>query len=64
MNPKKKKLFKTIHHFKKRRDGNRTCQSADQLLKTIDGKIWAENIPDGGAKFSFSLEDIIKMNKA
>jgi K+-sensing histidine kinase KdpD len=28
------------------------CRS---IIEDHDGKIWAENMPDGGAKFSFSL---------
>jgi signal transduction histidine kinase len=54
----KDKLFKPFITSKKEGTGIGLviCRS---IIEDHDGKIWAENIPDGGAKFSFSL-NIIK----
>jgi signal transduction histidine kinase len=50
----KEKLFKPFITSKKEGTGVGLviCRS---IIEDHDGKIWAENIPDGGAKFSFSL---------
>ena len=52
---KKDKLFKPFITSKKEGTGIGLviCRS---IVEDHDGKIWAENMPDGGAKFSFSLK--------
>ncbi|MCK7517830.1 MAG: hypothetical protein MZV64_09030, partial [Ignavibacteriales bacterium] len=42
----------------------RQPESTAPIIDDHDGKIWVENKPDGGAKFSFSFENCLKMNKA
>jgi len=51
----KEKLFKPFVTAKKEGTGIGLviCRS---IIEDHEGKIWAENIPDGGAKFSFSLK--------
>ncbi|NWG29683.1 MAG: sensor histidine kinase [Ignavibacteriaceae bacterium] len=53
----KDKLFKPFITAKKEGTGIGLviCRS---IIEDHEGKIWAENIPDGGAKFSFSLKII------
>jgi C4-dicarboxylate-specific signal transduction histidine kinase len=57
----KDKLFKPFVTLKKEGMGIglAICRS---IIEDHEGKIWAENMPDGGAKFSFSLK-IIKDEK-
>lgn len=52
--PEKEKLFKPFITSKKEGTGIGLviCRS---IIEDHDGKIWAENLPEGGAKFSFSL---------
>ena len=51
----KEKLFKPFVTLKKEGMGIglAICRS---IIEDHEGKIWAENMPDGGAKFSFSLK--------
>ena len=51
----KEKLFKPFASSKKEGTGIglSICRS---IIEDHNGKIWAENMPDGGAKFSFSLK--------
>ena len=51
----KEKLFKPFASSKKEGTGIglSICRS---IIEDHHGKIWAENMPDGGAKFSFSLK--------
>ena len=53
----KEKLFKPFMSLKKEGMGIglSICRS---IIEDHKGKIWAENIPGGGAKFSFSLKII------
>jgi len=53
----KEKLFKPFITTKKEGTGVGLviCRS---IIEDHDGKIWAENMFDGGAKFSFSLKII------
>ena len=50
----KEKLFKPFNTSKKEGTGIglAICRS---IIEDHQGKIWAENLPDGGARFSFSL---------
>jgi signal transduction histidine kinase len=54
-NAEKEKLFKPFITSKKEGTGVGLviCRS---IVEDHNGKIWAENMPDGGAKFSFSLK--------
>ncbi|NWG28782.1 MAG: PAS domain-containing sensor histidine kinase, partial [Ignavibacteriaceae bacterium] len=51
----KDKLFKPFITAKKEGTGIGLviCRS---IIEDHNGKIWAENMPEGGAKFSFSLK--------
>jgi signal transduction histidine kinase len=53
----KEKLFKPFVTLKKEGMGIglAICRS---IIEDHNGKIWAENMPDGGAKFSFSLKTV------
>ncbi len=53
----KEKLFKPFVSAKKEGTGIglTICRS---IIEDHQGKIWAENVPDGGARFSFSLKII------
>lgn len=53
----KEKLFKPFPSLKKEGMGVglSICRS---IIEDHGGKIWAENMPDGGAKFSFSLKTV------
>jgi signal transduction histidine kinase len=55
--PIKDKLFKPFFTYKENGTGIglTICRS---IIEDHTGKIWAENMPDGGAKFSFSLKII------
>ena len=53
----KEKLFKPFPSLKKEGMGIglSICRS---IIEDHEGKIWAEHMPDGGAKFSFSLKTV------
>jgi signal transduction histidine kinase len=57
MNQLNDKLFKPFVTLKKEGMGIglAICRS---IIEDHNGKIWAENMPDGGAKFSFSLKTV------